>query len=184
MEEIIRMKDIINSKQETCEFEDVTEPKSDSRIHMPVLHVDVEPIVIEEVEDSHGRLSDIVDNLMEVTGQSVVPFNMCGISNNVIKLQRHEIITLGDKKFAMSTKPRLAVVNDFRDRIISVLKSGVSYSEILNRSITYNSNLYTTLALSACEWSYVLSYFKNYKQDVFADVNGNIVLEVDVEFAE
>ena len=182
MEDVIRIKDLLKAEDESdVVFEEEEIVTHDERLHIPINHIEVAQAVIEEVEDTHGRLSDIVDNMISITGCSVIPFEMCGISNSVIKLARHDIFVLGDTKYAMSVTPRLAVVEDFKNRITNTLKSGVAFKESLNRSITYDSKLYTTLALSSKEWDYVLSYFKKYRQDVYATLLGDIILEVGTE---
>lgn len=47
-------------------------------------------------------IADIEDKV----GIAVIPFEMVGIANEVVRLQRYEIFTISGKKYAMSKVPR------------------------------------------------------------------------------
>ena len=67
------VKSVWNQEDKEEEFvEDVAENDIESDV-IPVSYVDVEKVLIPEIKDVEGRLSDIVESIETITGQSVVP---------------------------------------------------------------------------------------------------------------
>lgn len=148
---------------------------------IPVSYLDVDEIILPEIKDVHGRISDIVDAIEVSTGVAVVPFEMANIAPEITKLQRHEIFQLGDRRFAMSKEIREGVVTQYTNKIVRTLTSGVPFVENLATTVTYNGKVYNTLALSKIEWTTLLSKFRKYKHSLRAQDNSSIILEILAE---
>lgn len=145
--------------------------------------IDVDEVVIPEIKDVKGRLSDIIESIEQSTGLSVVPLNMAGIAPEVIKLQRHEIFELGDVRYAMSKQVRENVVNEYVDRIRKSLTSGLPFVENLSKGVTYFGEDYRTIALSRVEWTIIISKFRRYKSAIRIKDGIDLVLEIYPEHA-
>lgn len=145
--------------------------------------IDVDEVVIPEIKDVKGRLSDIIESIEQSTGLSVVPLNMAGIAPEVIKLQRHEIFELGDARYAMSKQVRENVVNEYVDRIRKSLTSGLPFVENLSKGVTYFGEDYRTIALSRVEWTIIISKFRRYKSAIRIKDGIDLVLEIYPEHA-
>lgn len=167
-----------------CELDDMTTTAApETRTEIRVDFVDVEPIVIDEIVDRHGRLSDILEALEEELHVSVIPLRMAKIAPEVTKLQRHEIFMFGKESYSFSQNIRRDVVDSILDSIVSNISSGIPFSYDLITSVMYGEQSYRTLALSRKEWTYILSRCRNYKQSLVTDMANSITLNVFAEKA-
>lgn len=172
------------------DVEPVEEIKSVSK--MQVINVDtdnsgVDAIEIESINDHFGRISDLLEGLEEVTGLSVIPLEMGHVAPEVVSLSRHKLITFGKKnpmRYAMSHHIRTDVVNQWIERIKKNLSEGVPFCERLNITVTYNGVEYKTLALSEDEWTYIMSCFRNYKEQLVKTTDDKVILAVLAERAK
>lgn len=161
---------------------DTEEVKAESTI--PVVFTDVEEVVIPEIKDVYGRISDIIDGISEQLGIAVVPFEMIGVTPELVRLQRHDIFTLGDKKFAMRKEPRPGVVEQWKTKIIKMLSSGLPFSESLITTVQFDGKVCHTLALSEVEWTILMSMFRRYKQQLrLCNGNSDLILEIFAEMS-
>lgn len=165
-----------------CELDDMAAMTApEARTEIKVDFMDVEPIVIDEIVDRHGRLSDILEALEEELHVSVIPLQMAKIAPEVTKLQRHEIFMFGKESYSFSQNVRRDVVDSILDSIISNISSGIPFSYDLITSVMYDGQSYRTLALSRKEWTYILSKCRNYKQSLVTDMANSITLNVFAE---
>lgn len=146
-----------------------------------VEYVDEEAIDLPEIRDTYGRLSDAIEALERITGLSVVPLEMAHIAPEVISLQRHEIFSFGGKRYAMSKKPREITLKTMQDEIVTSLTTGLPYECVLNTTVQYDGQYYSTLSLSRVEWTLLMSRFRHYKQNLSFKNNGTLVLEMFAE---
>lgn len=152
--------------------------------NLPIEYMDVDTITIPEIKDLRGRISDIVDVLVEETGSAVIPFEVANISPEVTKLQRHEIFTLDGKSYAMLRVPREDVIEDYTKKIIKTISSGIPFMESLQTQLQHNGILYNTFALSRVEWTLLFSKFRNYRQELKVQDGSNLVLIIYAERAK
>lgn len=190
MEQTIRIKDFMGehtkaatafSVEETKNEEDFAEDvvkgnEEDSDVQ--VMYVDVDEVIIPQITDTHGRISDIVESIELDTGITAVPFEMANISPEIVRLQRHDIFKLGNVFYAMSKNPREKVIKQYVQRIIKTLSTGLPFTENLMVSVAYNDKVYRTLALSQVEWSIVLSKFRVYKQKLRIRNGDTLIMEI------
>lgn len=151
---------------------------------IPVSYVKVDRIIVPEIKDVKGRLSDIVESIEEMCNVSVVPLEMTCISSSVKKLQRHEIFELSGKRYAMSKTVREGVINRYVERIQNTLATGMPFVENLMTAVTYNDVSYKTIALSRNEWTLILSMFRAYRQSLSIRGGTDIILTIDTEMIE
>lgn len=189
-EQKLRMKDIMgcmegerpladtNSEPEV-EFAEAVEQKKSNII--TVNHLDIEEVVIPEIMDNYGRISDMIDHVIEETGVSVVPFEIAGIAPEIVRLRRHTIFNIGARYYAMSKEPRDKVIEEYTQRIITTLSSGIPFTENISVAMTYNGKVYMTLALSQVEWTIIMSKFRYYKQQLYISGAGDLILEIFAE---
>lgn len=147
---------------------------------VPVTFTDTEEVIIPEIKDLYGRISDIVDGISEQLGLAVIPFDMANITPELVRLQRHDIFVLGDTKYAMIKEPRMAVVDKWVTKITKMLSSGLPFVESLLTTVTYNERIFHTLLLSKAEWSLIMSKFRRYKQRLYTH-GGDLILEIYAE---
>lgn len=196
-EQVIHMKDFMQSSSfavpkeslvpTAVEDDFVEDTLSVTNVNMsdeiPVTFMDVPPVVITEIKDVQGRLSDIVESIEAETGLSVVPLEMAKIASEVSRLQRHEIFECGNHRFAMSSKIRQSVVDRYIDRITRTLSSGLPFIENLTKIVTYKGEDFKTYTLSRQEWTYIMSAFREYRQSLVRTNGSDIVLEISTEHA-
>lgn len=137
----------------------------------------VDAIEVTEINDRHGRLSDIIEALENETGLSVIPLQMGGIAKEVCSLARHKIFDFNNERYAMSYRIRRDVVDSFCERIVRTLSSGIPFSEVLNTVILYQGEEFNTLSLSEDEWTEILAKFRKYKQRLYIK-EGRLVMAI------
>lgn len=77
----------------------------------------------------------------------------------------------------MSYRVRDNVVQQFCERVIKALSSGVPFSEVINSTVYYNGEEFPTLTLSEDEWTIILAKFRNYNQKLYIS-EGNLIMEI------
>lgn len=190
-EEVLHMKDLLKGNSKglaESKAVDATEDVDDFVVDavgaapveastIPINYMDVEQIVITEITDSKGRLSDIIESFEIKTGLSVIPLDMADIAPEVTQFSRHNIFTIGEKRWAMSNVIRQEVVDAYIAKIVESLKTGLPFTESLSVIIPYNGVDYKSFALSQKEWTYILSAFNLYVGNLY--VRGDdLILEV------
>lgn len=143
--------------------------------------VDVDALIINDIRDLRGRISDLIDVIEEKTGNSVIPFEVANIAPEIVKLQRHDIFHIDDKCYAMDRVPRNDVVESYTERIIKTISSGLPFIESLQTKMEYGGVLYNTYALSQAEWTIILSKFRRYRQELKIQNGSNIVMSIYAE---
>lgn len=137
-----------------------------------------EEVIIGDVHDVHGKLSERVQKIMDSTGYAVIPFEAAGILAQVVDLKNHEIWLLDGQRYIMSKELRRDIVDKFKQSIIKTLESGMPYSKLLTIDILIGTQSYMTLMLSKCEWSYICSLFRQYSSRVIHNSEGQLTLMV------
>lgn len=175
-----------NSKELEQDFVDdvLAEPigcNSASSTIIPIDYVQAEQIIVSDISDVKGRLSDAVESLEAMHGVSVVPLEMANISSAVSKLQRHEIFELSGKRYAMSKVVREDIVRMYVDRIVNALSTGMPFVENLMVIITHNGMNYKTISLSREEWTAILSKFRMYKQALTIRDGSDLIMTIETE---
>lgn len=170
----------IDLPDDQLEFTDgVAGTESESTI--AVDFVDVDAIEIAEIHDTHGRLSDVIETFEDILHLSAIPLSLARIAPEVVDLKRHEIFEFGDERYAFSHRIRKDVVKDYLENISSNISTGLPFELELCTNISYEDKIYPTFQLSRDEWTYVLSKFRNYKQELVTDNSTSIVLRVFAE---
>lgn len=190
----IKLNELATSKEEVKEVtesvekvaeEDVTqdleiaEPEQEDSISVDF--ADVEPISIKEIVDVHGRLSDILESVEDELGISVIPLKMVDIAPEVAQLQRHEIFTLGDTRYAFSHRIRKNVCDHYLEQIVTCLSEGVPFKLELGTTIMWHDQQFNTFLLSRDEWTYIMSKCREFKQKLTTDRKSQITLHVYAE---
>ena len=193
MEQSIKMKELLsgvgigkNAVETINAFEElpkreVSKPIVSSTVELQVKHINVEPIQLQEINDTYGRLSDIIEAVEHSTGLSVIPLEMANIAPEVASFNRHDIFTFHNKRFAMSRVPRENVMDAYQEKIIQTLESGVVFREDITTNVKYKDKEYLTLKLSATEWTFLLSKFCRYKQSLRIVDDNSIIMEIFAE---
>lgn len=145
---------------------------------LPIEYNTTEEVIIENIHDTHGVLSDKVDEVMLAAGCSVIPFDAAGVLHQVVDFQRHEIMTLNGIKYIMAKEIRADVIEEFKSKITETLSAGLPYKKCLNVDILVGTVSYETFALSKAEWSYVCSLFRRYGAKVIYSNQEQLVLVV------
>lgn len=140
--------------------------------------VEVEAVVIPNIHDTTGRLSDIITNYMVSTGEAVIPLAITPIASSVRDLRNYEIYELGGVRYAMRPEPRIEVVAAYKEDIINTLTSGVAYKKSLITDLKYNNQITQTLALSRAEWDLLLSMFRLYQCTLSLTAASDVILEI------
>ena len=159
-----------SSIKEMSEFDDIAVSEQPERIDVMELS-DVAPLKLDVIVDSTGFLSDKVDKFIAEKNVAVVPFSAVGILKQVSQLQRHDILELGDAKYAMSRTARSDVLEYYRKVIIDSITAGLVFSEKLTVSIVNGTETIRTLKLSKVEWSYLCAWFRDYNARIEEDNN-------------
>ena len=134
-----------------------------------IVPVKVDPIEIPSIRDTQGRLSDLVDDLMDSMQLSVIPMTAIGVRSQVSELKRHTIREFDGVKLAMNKDSvRDNVLAEYKDRIIEALQEGVPFKESLWCDFKGNGATCRTLKLSELEWSYLYKYFELYNLKIKA----------------
>ena len=145
---------------------------------LPIEFNTAEEIIIENIHDTHGVLSDKVDEVMISAGCAVIPFDAAGVLPQVVDFQRHEIITLNGTKYIMAREIRTDVIEEFKEKITETLSMGLPYKRGLNIDVLVGTVSYETFALSKVEWSYLCSLFRRYSAKVIYSNQEQLVLVV------
>lgn len=159
-----------SSIKEMSDFDDVAVSEQPERIDVMELS-DVAPLKLDVIVDSTGFLSDKVDKFIAEKNVAVVPFSAVGILKQVSQLQRHDILELGDTKYAMLCTARSEVLEYYRKVIIDSITAGLVFSEKLTVSIVNGTETIRTLKLSKVEWSYLCAWFRDYNARIEEDNN-------------
>ena len=159
-----------SSIKEMSEFDDIAVSEQPERIDVMELS-DVAPLKLDVIVDSTGFLSDKVDKFIAEKNVAVVPFSAVGILKQVSQLQRHDILELGDAKYAMLRTARSDVLEYYRKVIIDSITAGLVFSEKLTVSIVNGTETIRTLKLSKVEWSYLCDWFRDYNARIEEDNN-------------
>lgn len=159
-----------SSIKEMSDFNDVTASGQPERVDVMELS-DVAPLKLDVIVDSTGFLSDKVDKFIAEKNVAVVPFSAVGILKQVTQLQRHDILELGDTKYAMLRAARPNVLEYYRKIIIDSITAGLVFSEKLTVSIADGTETIRTLKLSKVEWSYLCAWFRDYNARIEEDNN-------------
>lgn len=157
-------------------------PKSKHSVReLSVNYVSTDTIHLSAIQDTYGRLSDIVEGFEKSLGVSVVSFEMAHIAPEVKTLQRHDIFLFNGKQFAMSRKPREDTILSYKEKITKCLETGLAFREDLACTVTYNNQKWVSLKLSNTEWTLLLSMFRQYKQSLAVVDDNKLIMSVFAE---
>lgn len=127
-------------------------------------------IVIDEIKDTYGKLSERVAETMQRLQMDVVPFSAIDIMPQVTELKEHYITEIDGMKYASNTKVDTDKVSKYKDAIYDSISSGMPY----RKSLYIEKDGIKTLILSELEWSFLCSIFNNY--------NPRLVITKDHDF--
>ncbi len=127
-------------------------------------------IVIDEIKDTYGKLSERVAETMQRLQMDVVPFSAIDIMPQVTELKEHYITEIDGMKYASNTKVDTDKVSKYKDAIYDSISSGMPY----RKSLYVEKDGIKTLILSELEWSFLCSIFNNY--------NPRLVITKDHDF--
>lgn len=145
---------------------------------IPVEYVSVEEVVIDEIHDKHGKLSEKVQAIMDEVNCSVIPFEAAGVLPQVVDFQNHDIVMLNNTRYIMSRSIRPEIISEFKQKIIATLESGLPYTKCLTTNVFVGTQSYATLLLSRIEWCYLCSMFKSYNAEIIQNAEGQLMLKV------
>ena len=127
-------------------------------------------IVIDEIKDTYGKLSERVAETMQRLQMDVVPFSAIDIMPQVTELKEHYITEIDGMKYASNTKVDTDKVSKYKVAIYDSISSGMPY----RKSLYVEKDGIKTLILSELEWSFLCSIFNNY--------NPRLVITKDHDF--
>lgn len=168
-------------KETESEFAEISVNEGKTTISVDFL--DIEAVQIDEIHDTHGRLSDIVESLESLLNLSVIPLRMANIAPEVVDLQRHEIFEFGGERYAFSKKMRKDKLDEYSTEIYQNLSTGLPFSLELVTSVSYQGTIYPTLLLSRAEWTFIMSKYRIYKEELNTDNKSSITLDIFAERA-
>lgn len=169
----VKIKSIINSGT----GEDQTE-------QVAVQFDNVDQIIVENITDSKGRLSDSLDAISQITGFRTLPLSVTKIPPEIAALKRHQIYELCGVKYAMSLQVREEKINQYCTAIVENLQAGVPFKTSLFKSFEYCGTMYNSLDLTEGEWTILLSKFRAYKQRLYILNDRDLILEVYPESSQ
>lgn len=138
---------------------------------LPVAYMEVEPVQIQICGDYNGKLSDIMDQLAEETGQVVIPFSLTEIFNEILSLKRYDVRVFRGQRFALQKMVRDEIINQYKERAIETLKSGIPFRESLWTTAVYQEQPFDTLKLTVSEWTMLCNLFRNYNAGIYVTEN-------------
>ena len=144
------------------------------------IDVDIEPLVIADINDKAGLLSNKIANIEDKYNVSVLPYECLQLPPNVKKLQRHSIIDLLGNKFTSGTT-RIVCNKDVTDTIENIkvaLENGSFYVGSLNTKVTIEGKEYSTIKFNIYELSYIRKLFIHYNPQITQTQDGKILLTI------
>lgn len=144
------------------------------------LNLDVKPLVIQDINDSTGRLSSRLEELEDSCGVGVLLYDVTRLLPQVKNLKRHEFLYIDGKRYT-SGLSRVVNRQGLDATINSVkasLESATPYTENLMITANLNGVDFRTLKFNSYELSYLVTLFANYRAEVKISSNGDIVLRV------
>lgn len=135
-------------------------------------------VVIDDIKDAKGYLSDRVNEMMGKYNVCALPFSVAGILDQVSELKEHMIYELDGVKYAMGTQARREVVKAYRDNIVEQLSSGLPYKKSLFVTIGTGETAFRTLNLTFGEWSFLCSIFREYNPKTVLTAEHDFVLSI------
>ncbi|WP_304427866.1 hypothetical protein [uncultured Clostridium sp.] len=169
----------INQRQEQPSYV----PQStgaDTNLNFQKLNIDVTPVVIQDINDSTGRLSTRLEELEDCCGVGVLLYDATRLLPQVKNLKRHEFLYIQGKRYT-SGLSRVVNRQGLDATINSVktsLESAMPYTENLMVTANLNGMDFRTLKFNSYELSYLVTLFANYNAQVKVDMNGDIILKV------
>lgn len=153
---------------------------SQSSSHVNLDYIDVPPIQISTMKDTHGRLSDMVEQKMNSLGVVCLPIQMTSILPQVEELQRYDLYRCGDQTFITARVIREQLMQEVEQKIIETLESGLSYSEDVLKANVYNGQSYNNLVYTLQEQSYLISRFRLYHAEIrYTKEPESLILKVE-----
>lgn len=144
------------------------------------VNVDVEPIIIDDINDTTGRLSSRIEALEQKYGVGVLPYKATKIMPNVKRLQRHIILDLFGQKYISGIKQPVnkGLLDETLKNIQLSLESGTSYISTINTVVVIDGISYPTLKFNTYELSYINKRFQHYNPQIKQTATGEILLTV------
>lgn len=143
-----------------------------------VENIEVEPIVLNSIQDTYNSIQKHLDKITIETGLHVIPTKVFKFAEQLDSIQGYEKCTVNGISYFMSNIVRDSLIADRKEKIITQLENGLVYSETLSQTSLINSIHYETLSMTKKEWSYLVALFKNYNAKVFVTDTDKIVLTV------
>ena len=148
---------------------------------IPLKMYNVEPICVDTINDTEGRLYQIVKEYENSLGSISVPLELTNILPQVKSLREYDIYRCGNYRFATCKFIRKDVISEWEARIVKSIEEGLLFECSILEPIVAQGRTLNNLVLTACEQSYLVSRFRNYnacvlyledKNDILLRVNG------------
>lgn len=163
--------------------------------------LDVQPLVLDNIRDTTGKISNRLFNIMKDTGCSVLPLRECNIFDSITSITDFEIIQVKGKKFASycgldyPTTFLDGLIKRITEKILIAQPYGVELDSdlnnyiidpseaILSRKIQINGSTVEVPSLCISQLNYIYAYFRNYNCNVIdvTDDFPRLVVGIDLE---
>lgn len=135
---------------------------NNSLIDIALDTMNVDPVVIDKIDDTMGRIRDFIRAIEKETGYTSFPFNVIHINPNILSIKDHEIIHLRGIKYCVSQEIRQDVIEIYKNLIINKISAGMPFVEDIWTVGTYKGIKFNTLKLNFKELGVLVSMFVNY----------------------
>lgn len=151
----------------------ITDPTVTIEI-MQYKSLSVEAIVIPDVVDKHGKLSNMIAQYEDAYDLSVVPLSITTILPQVTKLQRHDIVEFNGERYAVSTD---RIVNaerflQYEKKIVEQLSEGCAFIDSLWETRDIQGYSVQTVKFNTHELETLCGRFRNYSPRVIMTSQG------------
>lgn len=163
--------------------------------------LDVQPLVLNNIRDTTGAISNRLFNIMKDTGCAVLPLRECNVFDSITSIPDFEIIQVRGKKYASycgldyPTTFLDGLIKKITDKILIAQPYGVELDSdlnnytidpseaVLSRKVQINGSTVEVPSLCISQLNYIYAYFRNYNCNVIdvTDDFPRLVVGIDLE---
>lgn len=147
-------------------------------IEVPYSMITDTRITVANIEDKHGYLSSKVEEYLQKYNIPAIPISEVGILEQVSSLQKHDLVTIDDVKYAVqrgADKERLTI---YRDAIYEQLSSGIPYQKSLLIEVDAGDHKFKTLVLTIAEWTWLCNVYNDYNPKLYITPEHDFILSI------
>lgn len=163
--------------------------------------LDVQPLVLNNIRDTTGAISNRLVKIMKDTGCTVLPLRECNIFDSITSIPDFDIIQVRGKRYASYTGldyPTTyleTLIKRITDKILIAQPYGVELDvdlnnytidpteAVLSRKVQINGSTVEVPSLCISQLNYIYAYFRNYNCNVIdvTDDFPRLVVGIDLE---